>query len=485
MDSSTTSIVSVLGAGSGVDMAKLAADLSAARYAAQIQQLEARSEVMETRISAAAALKSQLTQLASALGDRIRTGDLAPAATLGNPAVATATIAPGSRPTGSYSLEVTQLARGQVLASRSYASGSELVGEGTLTIAFGSVAGNAFTADGGRPPLDIAVTADDTLLTLAEKIRQTGSGVTAYVANTGSGAQLVLKGAEGANNAFTLTGTGASNSGNDILGNPIAPAAGNINYLDWSPQADSGQLTQSAQDAQYRFDGVAMTSASNKVTGLPDGLSLTLNATNIGAPTTISFASKDTAITALMEDFAAALNDVTAALDETAAPLGGELGADPGARALKRILRGLTSQVVMPSAAAGEPATLADLGLSFTRDGTFRIDSARLARTLADQPEAAAAMFTTGVFGVFATMDKLARNSGSFADPGSLGGSITRYEKRNDQIEQKLADIAEKQAALREQMVKQFTAADRRVASSQSTLSFLRSQIDAWNASRD
>ncbi|QQN75499.1 hypothetical protein [Croceicoccus sp. YJ47] len=51
MDSSTTSIVSALGAGSGVDMAKLASDLAAARFASKIAQLENRAETLDLRIS--------------------------------------------------------------------------------------------------------------------------------------------------------------------------------------------------------------------------------------------------------------------------------------------------------------------------------------------------------------------------------------------------------------------------------------------------
>ncbi|KLE31275.1 flagellar filament capping protein FliD [Aurantiacibacter luteus] len=485
MDSSTTSIVSALGAGSGVDMARLAADLSAARFAMQVQQLEARSEQMETRISAAAALKGQLSQLASALGDRIRTGDLAPRATISNPSVASASVTPGARPAGSFSLEVSQLAKGQVLASRAYPAAGSTVGEGLLTITFGTQSGTGFAADIARSPVEIAVTADDTLQTLAAKIGASGNGLVAYVAVTGTGAQLVVKGPEGAANGFTLTGSGASASGVDGSGNPVAPTAGNIDYLDWTPVTDAGRQTQVSRNAAFALDGVEMTSASNTVANLPGGLKLVLAGTNVGAPATISFAGKDAEIRSLMEDFAAALNDVTAQLRETADPQGGELGADPGARALKRMLRGLTGQIVMPGAAAGAPATLADLGLSFTRDGIFRVDGERLSRTLAEQPEAAAAMFTTGIYGLYATMDKLARDAGSFANPGSLGGSISRYEKRNAAIEDKLADIADKQAALREQMTRQFTAADRRVASSQSTLTFLRSQIDAWNSARD
>ena len=47
------------------------------------------------------------------------------------------------------------------------------------------------------------------------------------------------------------------------------------------------------------------------------------------------------------------------------------------------------------------------------------------------------------------------------------------------------AKLAEQQATLRASLVTRFAHADTRIGTSKSTLSFLQSQIDAWNASRD
>lgn len=475
MDSTaTSSIISALGGGSGVDMAKLAGDLAIARFQPQVTQLEARSEALEAKISAASTLKNQMSQLASALGDRVRNGDLAPSASIGNGAVAKVSVLAGSLAQGTYALEVGQLASAQTLASNTYAAATDLAGEGQLTIRTGTIDGAVFTPGGTQDPLVIDVLATDTLEDVAAKIRAAGSGITAYVANTGSGAKLVVKGQDGAANAFVIEASGPSAAG--------SPAPGAIDYLAWNPATDSGQIKAYSADAQYMFDGVAMSSASNTISDLPGGLVLTLTGTNQGAPTQIGYDAKNEQITSMMGDFAAALNDVAASLAELAAPLGGDLGNDPGARALKRALASLSTQIVMPSAAAGAPSTLADLGLVFNRDGTFRIDETRLQKTLAEDLPAASAMFTTGLFGLYASMDKMARNLTSLTDPGSLGGSVERYTSQLEQMDERLAKIALQQEALREQMVKTFTWADRSVASSQSTLNFLKGQIAAWNA---
>jgi flagellar hook-associated protein 2 len=476
METNGSSIISALGAGSGVDFTRLASDIAAASFAVQRNTISARKTALETQISAAGQLRGAITGLASALGDRVRNGDLAPRGELANAAVARATVPAGLSPRGSFSLEVTQLAQGQTLVGRAFASRDALVGAGTLTLRFGTVSGASFTADTARAAIAIAVTPTDTLATLAANITQSSGGaVSAYVATGASGAQLVMKGAEGAANGFVIEAA----SVND----PATAAPGDLSYLGWTPASTAGELRATARDAAFLLDTAAMTSPTNRVTGLPGGFNLNLTGTNAGAPTTLTFANNTTAISGVMSDFVAALNDVVSQLNELAAPIGGDLGNDPGARELRRDLAALAGQVVMPGAAAGSPRTLADLGLALNRDGSFRLDSARLNRTLETSPDAAAAMFTAGATGVFATVDRFARDTNLVTDPGSLGGSLRRFEAQVERSDDRLSRIAEQQESLRERLTREFTASERRVAASQSTLAFIRQQVNIWSNS--
>jgi flagellar hook-associated protein 2 len=225
-----------------------------------------------------------------------------------------------------------------------------------------------------------------------------------------------------------------------------------------------------------------MTSPTNRVTGLPGGFTLNLTGTNTGAPTSLTFANSTAAISSVMGDFVSALNEIVAQVNALAAPLGGELGNDPGARELRRDLASLAGRIVIPGAAAGEPRTLADLGVALNRDGTFRLDSARLDAALEASPAAVAAMFTIGPTGVFATIDGFARENSLIADPGSLGGSLRRFETQLANSDERLSRIAEQQEALRERLTREFVASERRVAASQSTLTFLRAQVAAWSS---
>ncbi len=474
METPGSSIISALGAGSGVDFIKLAGDIAATSFAAQRDAISARKTALETQISAAGQLRSAITALSSALGDRIRNGDLAPKGELANAAVARVTVPAGLSPRGNFSLEVTQLAQGQTLVGRAFASRDALVGEGTLTLRFGTVSGASFTADAARAGIDIAVTPTDTLATLANKITQSSGGaVSAYVATGANGAQLVMKGAEGAASGFVLDAAGAGG----------AAAPGDLSYLGWSPASTAGELRAAARDAGFQLDTVAMTSPTNRVTGLPGGFALNLTGTNTGAPTTLTFANNTDAISGVMSDLVAAMNDVVSQLKELAAPTGGQLGNDAGARELRRDLAALAGQVVMPGAAPGEPRTLGDLGVTLNRDGSFRLDTARLNRTLETSPDAAAAMFTVGASGVFAAVDRFARDNSLISDPGSLGGSLRRFEAQLERSDDRLSRIAEQQENLRERLTRQFTASERRVAASQSTLAFIRQQVDIWSNS--
>ena len=475
MDENTTSIVNRLGAGSGIDMVQLARDLAEAQFSARTGQLESRNETLEAKISAVSLLRGQLTDLSSALGDRIRSGDLSPTASIGDPSVVGVEVTAGFSPSGSYSLEVSQLAQSQTLVLDPYSSGDDLVGEGTLRIRFGAVEGAGFTEDTGTPPIEIDVAADDTLTTLAAKITAEGGGeVTAYVANGTGGAQLIVKGASGEENGFIIEGQSSASTPVD--------QPGDLSYLSWDPASDTGQLRQDAQDAVFALDTVELRSESNTVTDLPEGMIFELSSTNVGAPTTIDFPSNIAAISDVMSDLVTVLNDIASEVAAVAAPLGGELGNDSGARAVKRALSSLSTEVVMPNAADGEPSTLGDLGLTVNANGTFSLNDERLSETLAASADGAAKMFTTGVFGVFATIDNMVRDTTATGDPGSLGGSITRYTSQIERNDERLADIAEQQERVLERMTRSFVNADQRVANSQSTLSFIQSQIAIWNA---
>ncbi len=465
--SATAQLLASLGS-STINTSGLAEQLSAAQFASRIDAVTAKQDKITTQISAASTLKSMMSTLASSLGTRVREGDLAVTPVITNASVATVSKGTLSG-SGTSTLEVTALAKGQTLTGPTLAASTSAVGAGTFTLRFGTVSGTSFSADTSRAQVDIAVTSSDTLGTLAQKINASGAGVSAYVATGANGAQLVLRGADGAANGFQIETT---------------PDAGDTTLAAFNWSAATGaasQLKSTATDAAYVLDGVARTSTSNTITDAAPGLTLKLTGTNAGSPTTISYSDPASAVQTAMNDLVEALNQIVTQLNSDTDRHTGSLTNNAGARALRQMLSSLSSRVVMPNATPGQPATLGDLGLKINRNGTFALDSAVLNKTMTASPDGTAAMFTNGLYGVYATFDSMARSVSSVSDPGSLGGVITALGTRQTSLTEQLSDLQTKQETLRTQLVSRYTQLASRVSSSQSTLSFLQAQITAWN----
>lgn len=471
--SATSSLISALGAGSGVNMVELANNLASAQFAARTDRLAAKSELLDKQISSASNLKSMILQLATSLGERVRMGDLSPQPQVANSGVAQASLSGTAQPKGSYSLEVTALAKSQTLASTAYSASTDLVGSGTLTLRFGTISGTSFTEDTAHAAVAVDIPAGATLAQVAAAINGKNAGVTAYVASTVDGAQLVLKGAEGAKNGFILEAT-------ETVGDP---GLANLAWTPASPVTVPPRLLASSSDAAFKIDGLSMTATSNTVTDAIPGVSLKLTGTNTGAATNITFSNPASAITTAMQDLTAALNEMATAIREATDPKTGDLARDPGARALRQTFSALAGSILMPGAAEGTPNSLADLGLSTQRDGSFVLDAAKLASNLAKNPEAVAAMFTNGINGVYAKIDSISRSAGTISDPGTLAGSIARYTSQLQKVDEEEAKLAEQQETVRARLAARFAVADTQVNSMNSTLSFLKNQIAAWNKS--
>lgn len=466
-----SSIVQTLGGGSGIDMTALATNLAAAQFAARIDRNTVQTDTVDRQISAAGTLKSELMQLASAVGERVRTGDLSV-----QPQIANSTVAAVSRGAisggGTYSLEVHALAAGQVLSSPSFAAPTTAAGSGTLTLRFGSITAGNFTEDTARAAANITIASGATLSDVAGAINAARTGVSAYVLNGADGAHLMLKGASGAANAFVL-------EAGETMGDP------GLAQLAWNPAAAPERRLSSAANAELKLDGQAISSASNTLTDVVPGLSLVLTGTNPGTSTTVRFSDPASAVNGFMADLTSALNELVTELNRDVDPLTGDLARDTGARAMRRSLSLLAGSTIIPGAARGEPATLADLGLATNRDGSFRLDPARLTATLKASPGGVAAMLTNGIHGVFASLDKLSRTTNTAGDPGTLAGSLARLSARKIKLATEATTLADAQEKLRAQMVTRFAATDTRVSASRATLSFLQNQIAAWNAPRN
>ena len=147
--------------------------------------------------------------------------------------------------------------------------------------------------------------------------------------------------------------------------------------------------------------------------------------------------------------FVAALNDIVSA---------GEIRLPPRSAASWAMIRrarefaprsgsARRADSFMPGAGVGEPRTLADLGLALNRDGTFRLDTARLNQALETSPDAVRGDVHHRAFGRVRHRRSSSRaKTASPADPGSLGGSVAAVSRRSSNAAMiRLTRIAEQQ----------------------------------------
>lgn len=466
-NSATQALLTQLGGSSAIDATGLATQLAQAQYAGQIDQLTSRNSALSTQISEASTLMNMTSSLATSLNTLITSGTLAATPQIANSQVAS--VSAGTVPGhGSATLEVSALAQGQTLASPVTAAGTTDFGSGSLTIAFGSVQGSTFAADAGRSPVTVTIPQGASLSDIATAITTSGAGLSAYVASNANGQQLVVSGPEGAANAFSIGAT-------EDAGDP------GLAQFAYTPGAtgNGASLAQAAGDAAYRLNGVQRTSASNTITDAAPGISLNLTGTNVGNPTTISFSDPTGQIGTAMSNLVTALNSIATELGSDAG-VGGALNNNPGARALQRAMSSLSSTVIMPNATGNQPRTLGDLGLTTNKDGSFTLDSTVLNSALHANPAAVASMFTTGIHGVYATIYKLSQTANNPVDANSLAGSVKSLTTQQGTISTRLSKLNDQQAALRTQLITQFSALNAVVLADKSTQSFLTQQVTLW-----
>ncbi len=449
-----STIITTLGGGSGIDIARLVADLATASRAPKVARFDARARAVQSSVSAVAQARSDLESFATSLATLVAAGNLQSQPSVGDSTVLDAKAKPGAR-IGDFSGEiaVTQLARGQTIASAFVASATAPVGQGTLTLTVGST------------PFEIAIDAlNDSLTGVAAAINAARSGVAASVVNDAQGARLVLKGPSGAASAFTIASTD--------------PALANLAF--------PGAMTQvqSAQNAEFTLDGLAYSRPANTIDDVVPGIALTLKKiSTAGVPVALGTARAGETLKATLADFVSVFNTLKGHIGDARTATRG----DQGLRSLDRQL----SQLVAKALTVGTPASLADIGVKTNRDGTIALDEPIFAAAYAAAPDAVEAIFSPtrdathnvasdpGIGGALAAI-----NTAATAPNGPLASLATRLGKDAAALADDRTRMETRETAYKARLEKQFGGVDTRVGALKATQSYLDQQIRIWTASR-
>ena len=364
--------VSLSGLVSGINVQQLISNLSAA-YQQPIMVLESQQQSYQTTLSAWGTLQSSLSSLQSSMSSLQNLSSVNNrSVSLSNNNAATATVSANAA-TGSYSLSNIVLAQSQSIYSQDFSSASSgAVGTGTLQIQVGS---GAVT--------NVAIgSSNNTLDGIASAINTANAGVNAAVVYDGTGYRLTLTGTgTGASSAFSVTTSGAT---------------GSLANLSYSSGSSGMTLSQAAQNAGVSINGLAVTSASNTISGAIPGVSL--NLLQASGSTTLQVSASNSAFVGAVQSFTTAFNQTMGTINQLTAynaqaGSGGPLLGDASVQGLRTQLLNLISGQGVGVASGSAYNSLGSVGLGLTSSGTISLNTSTLSTALNSDFNSVAGLF--------------------------------------------------------------------------------------------
>ncbi len=459
--------ISSAGIGSGLDVNSIITQLMAIERQ-PLNTLQTKQTSIQSTVSEYGKIKSAvstLRDLASKLAGS--TPWTQTVSTSSNPSAVSATTN-GSVP-GNYSVAVQTLASVQTLATGVFASTTTNPGAGVLSIQAGTWGAGqlSFTPKAGASAANITVALTDTLTDVRDKINAAGAGVTALIMTDASGSRLLLRSSTtGAGDAFTVSGIAALSY--DTVGKVMTQ-------------------TQTAANAAATVNGLAVTSPTNTLANIVDGLTLNFSAVTTG-PVSVDVVTDKEALKKTLTSFAESYSAIMKmiATDTKYDPVsrkGGLLQGDSAVVGLQRQLRALVGAT---SGASTAFTRLSDAGFQLQTDGSMTVNATKLDNALANLPELKKAFSNSSL--TDPTLDGFAKRFRVITDAmlSSDGSLTTRTEGLGQQLQRNQKDqdaLTLRLSGIEKRMRAQYTALDARMAQLNSTSNYVTQQINAFNAS--
>ncbi|MGM0987932.1 MAG: flagellar filament capping protein FliD [Pseudomonadota bacterium] len=441
--------ITSLGIGSGLDLGGLLEQLRDAERQ-KLQPITAQKNQEEARISAYGRLQSSLDKFQEAVAT-LNDAALYSSLSTSVRGEGLTAIASDDASAGRYEVTVNHTARAGSLASQGVTSSSEaLVGTG----------GGSVTLELGGQALDpIALAEGDTLADIRDAINaQEGSGVRASIINDGS--------AEGYRLALTSIETGEAAS---ITGMTFD----NVGLL------EDGASHVDGRNASLEINGIAMTSASNTVEGVIQGVTLELDSAAEGKTLGVVVEQDEESLKEAVQGFVSAYNEMKSTVGRMTNVTGdadsaGELVGDRAVRSIEaRLSRNLTESVT-----GGALELMSEVGIQLNEKGRLELDEAKLDAVIAESPQALAEFFA-GADEAGGMAGRLVQTLGQIlGNEGLIESSVNSAETRVSSLDTRYERMETSIERTVERYRKQFGQLDGMLAQMNATSAYLGQQLD-------
>lgn len=467
-----------LGVGSGLPLASLYANLETAENT-KLTAISNQKTTYTAQLSAYGKLQSALTNLQTATAALGKTATWNATSVSSTNTAFSATTASEST-VGSYTVNVDQVAKAQVLMSSSMASDTTKLGgtttDGTRTL--------TITQPGTKEPLTIKLSDSDTSLKgIASAINKAGGNVSATVlkAEDGDYRLLLTSKSTGTDGDMTVTVTG-DDTLQQLIGRDSSSSALNV-------QTPS-------QNARVSINGVMVERSSNTISDALTGVTLTLKQKST-ADETLNVTRATDATSKAVNDWVSAYNSLQSTIASVTKYVAVDSGADNQSASNGALLGDSTVRTVqsqlrsqLTTVQSGAYAIMAQFGI--TQDpkvgsdgstGNLKVDSTKLTEALTKNPEAVQAYFvgdgkTTGLATTMNdTLTKMLSTS-----TGSEGVIQNAQDGINETIKTLDKRYTAMQATIEATMARykaQFNALDSLVTKMNSTSTYLAQQFSS------
>ena len=450
-----------------------------------LNRLDAQSTGYQAKLSAYGSLKSALASFQTTMS-ALTSGSslLAMKATASDTGVLSATASASAVP-GTYSIEVSQLAKQQKLVATGQASTTATLGTGagddgtgTLTFDFGTIEGaltngkydpdaTTFTSSGTGMKTITIDSSHNSLAGIRDAINAAKIGVSATVVNDGDASlpyRLVL----------TPDTPGAASSMKITVTNEPAGKTALSDLLANDPEGTQNlSEMQSAQNAELKVDGLTVSKASNTVSDVVPGVTLNLSK-QTSAAISLSVARDTVTAGSAAQSFVDAYN----AIAKTVKPLisfdssNNKLGVLQGDGIAMSLGGALRSMLAKAAVGAGSYTTLTPVGIGFQKDGTLALNATKFQAALASNPEDAAAVCRSYASSFNDYASKLLQSAGPIsARTDDISSTLSHIANARDKETARLAAVEQAYRT-------QYAALDASLSSMNSTSTYLTQQLN-------
>ena len=387
-ESSISSVMATLGGGAGVDIRKLAEDLTNAERAPLESSINRSKEQKSAEISAYSALKSDVENLSSKFRSLDDAAELlsSEASSTDESKVKVSAVT-GSAKAGTHSITISALATQQINISSSYSASSQsLNGGASFDLSITDSGGNVTTvsiSDGNDNPAGIVAAINS--------------------ANAGVSATLLAVNADSSEYRIVLSGDATGSENSFVVSSSLDDAdLGFHDATNGNNQQSGGVYSQQlAVNAAFTMDGVSLERASNSVGDVLDGVTLDLVGVSNAGVTKIDVDKTTDQLKSKLQDVVAAYNSVKLSLREASNPdsddeiIGGALANDFAAvRQVRTVLyRAITQD---SSTVSGSIGALRDIGIEITRSGDLAFNENKFDTVMSTNASDVSTMLSAG-----------------------------------------------------------------------------------------